>query len=194
MQQFISQLIAHFKGRNVKNCITSCSDSLTLLEDNKAEGKTIFSTITDELYIKQSCFSIHNPTNKAINLWAIDGCFTGKGKPLSNKYPKKCDAAFGYEGYIAFIEFKLDAESSANPKTIETNRTTALQQIGNTLLFLKESLQIEGSYFVIEGYTIVAFLCTPPDYPKFSATNTDEAAAFLEKYGVSLFDVNETAI
>lgn len=194
MQQFISQLTEHFKGRNIPNCVASCSDSRILLEDNGAIGKTIFSTITDELYIEQSCFSIDNPTNKEIILWAIDGCFVGKGKPLSKEYPQKCDAAFGYEGYIAFIEFKLNAKINAHPKTIEANRTKALQQIGDTLLFLKESLQIEGNYFVIEGYTIVAFLCMPPNYPKFSTTNSNEVVDFLEKYGVSLFDVNETII
>jgi hypothetical protein len=197
MQEFISNLkrILPDRKQSLQNCIAIENRSELFIEDSDTVGKSIF--VNDELteeYKLNSCFKLDNPNSVEILLWAIDGCFVGKGKKLSKTYPKKCDCVLGYKNFIGFIEFKLNADPLALPATIRKNREKAIEQIEHTIYFLKETLNLTDTFFEIDGYTIEAYLCTPPMYPNKNTSITDLALEFLETHGVPLFEKSEKEI
>lgn len=197
MQEFINRLknVLPDRKQALQKCIVMERNVALFIEDSKAEGKSIF--VSDELteeYQINRCFKLDNPKSNEILLWAIDGCFVGSGQKLSKTYPKKCDCIFGYKNFIAFVEFKLDANPLANPKTVKENRETAIKQIEDTIYFLKDALNITDTFFAIEGYTIEAYLCTPPTYPNKNTALTDLALEFLEKHHIDIFEKNDKKI
>jgi hypothetical protein len=194
MQEFIGNLkrILPDRRQSLQNCIAIENRSALFIEDSNTVGKSIF--VNDELteeYKLNNCFKLNNPNSKAILLWAIDGCFVAEGTKLSENYPKKCDCVFGYENFIGFIEFKLNADPLAHLKTIRKKREEAIEQIEHTIYFLKETLNLTDPFFEIDGYTIEAYLCTPPTYPNKNTSLTDLALQFLEKHHVDIFEKSE---
>lgn len=197
MQEFINNLknILSERKQSLNNCIVSDNRAELFIEDSDTAGKSIF--VTDEFteeYKLNRCFKLDNPNSKEILLWAIDGCFVGKGKKLSETYPKKCDCIFGYKNFIAFLEFKLDADPLAHSKTIKENREKAIEQIEHTIYFLKNALNITDTFFEIDGYTIEAYICTPPTYPNKNTALTDLALEFLEKHHIDIFEKSDKKI
>ncbi len=194
MKEFINILGRKFPSRVPSNCFSTNNDADILLEDKEIVGKTIFvrEAVSVE-YKEQNCFQVINPSQKEIGLWAIDGCFVGNGKALSATYLKKCDAAFGHEKCICFIEFKLNANPLANIKTIRENREKAYEQIESMICFLRDELG-QTDTLAFEGYTIEAYICTPPTYPHKNTAITDLAINFLETYQIELFEQNTKII
>lgn len=198
MQKFINQLDTIFKGKSraklPSHCLDNDNEELLFLEDNEKEKKTIFvkESVSEE-YAEQNCFTISNRDKKDVYLWAIDGCFVGLGKPLSENYPQKCDCAFGYENNICFVEFKLHALSIAHPKTIQANREKARDQLESTICFLRDAYG-QTDTLKIEGYEIEAYICTPTTYPNKNTAITNMSIEFLEKYKIGLFESNDKTI
>jgi hypothetical protein len=153
MQRVIAKLDVLLKGRQQRAsvCLSTNLDSPIYIEDSKSQGKSVFVIPPDELYSDQNCFKIINSAQQEILLWAVDGCFVGKGKPLSTAYPKKCDCVFGYENYLGFLELKLDSSEIPSPKAIEGNRQKAVEQLKDMICFLSKALSISG-HFKIQGY------------------------------------------
>jgi hypothetical protein len=195
MKKIIDRLDHLLKGRQTipSSCLTDNSDVDVYIEDSKVHKKCVFAIAPEPAYADQNCFKITNQNNKTVFLWAIDGCFVADGKPLSVSFPMKCDCMFGCENYLGFVEFKLDANPLANPKTIAENRETAVEQIEHTIGFLKDALNISG-LFKVQGYVIEAFICTPVHYPSKNTAIADLALAFLEDYGVPLFEANHKEV
>lgn len=193
MKKFIEDLKAKLPDRKIQfsNCISSQTSSVIYLEDDKNIGKTVFvAKDKTEEYYTEKCFKIENTNQNEIVLWSVDGCFVGVGKKLSETYPKKCDCIFGFENYIAFVEFKVNADSTAHPKTIKKNREVSIQQLEHTICFLTNVLSIK-KFSEFTGYIFEAFLCTPHTYPNKNTAISDLAIAFLEKYDIELFEKNE---
>lgn len=94
-----------------------------------------------------------------------------------------CDCVFFDDKYFCFVEFKLNADSTANSRAVRKNRKKAAKQLGNTISIFDEKL---GSNY--GGLTLEAYIATPPTYPRNDAAWKQLAVTFLEKYGVQLFE------
>jgi hypothetical protein len=193
MKDFITNLgsrLPQSQQAALIDSISANSNRVVYLEDNETSGKTVFinNGVTEE-HLANKCFKIDNLSSKEILLWAIDGGFIGAGRPLSEIYPKKCDCAFGFDNFIGFVEFKVNATSS-NERTILRNREKACEQIGQTIYFIRDALGLVD-FLKIEGYTFEAYICTPPTYPNKSTALDSLAIEFLETHKIGLFEVSE---
>jgi hypothetical protein len=189
MRKFMSKLDRVLKGRAIKpsQCLTSAIGEKLYIEDSKDLGKCVFTTPNDLAYIQRKCLTINLATESEVLLWSIDGCFSQKGKPLSADYSQKCDCAFGSDGLVCFVEFKLDANPNNPDEIIEKDRKSAVNQLTDTICFLCESLKLTDFRDLVD-YQIEALICTP--YPKKLTPNGDIPVKFLETYGVKLNETN----
>jgi hypothetical protein len=186
MNPHILTLNQAFRDRSVspEHCISENSSAYFLVEDNLAANFCVFvnpETVSAEA-IEQKYFSVKNPTEKNVQLWAIDGCFFGKGG-----HPR-CDCALFTETEFCFVEFKLNATSN-HPKSIEDNRLKAVEQLKSTIEFLEEALK-QAKLWPL-GVTFEAVICSPPYYPSMDTRFNDIAIEFLEETRVPLFESNE---
>lgn len=96
-----------------------------------------------------------------------------------------CDCVLFDENDFCFIEFKLNA-ISIEGRAIRKNRNKAINQLSNTIdLFDKK---LERNY---ESLNLEAYVCSPQSYHRDDASWKSISVAFLEKYGISLFETNE---
>jgi hypothetical protein len=96
-----------------------------------------------------------------------------------------CDCVIFDEYDCSFIEFKLNA-ISIEERAIRKNRKKAINQLSNTIELFDEKL---GRNY--EELHLEAFVCTPQNYPRDDAAWKSLAVAFLEKYGIDIFEWNE---
>jgi hypothetical protein len=193
MRNFITHLSNRLPERKqaLLNSISANTESVIYLEDDEVSGKTVFiNEGVSEEYLTNKCFKIDNVSSKEVVLWAIDGGFIRTGRPLSSIYPRKCDCAFGFENFIGFVEFKVNADPSAHWKTILANRESACEQIGQTIYYIRDALGLIN-FLKIEGYTFEAYICTPPTYPNKATAIDSLAIEFLETHKIGLFEVSE---
>jgi hypothetical protein len=193
MRNFITILGNRLPQRQqaLLNSISTNAEIAIYLEDNEASGKTVFiADSVSEEYLANKCFKIDNVASKEILLWAIDGGFVRTGRPLSVIYPRKCDCAFGFENFIGFVEFKVNADPLAHWKTVLANRESACEQIGQTIYFIRDALGLTD-FLKIEGYTFEAYICTPPTYPSKATAIDSLAIEFLETHRIGLFETSE---
>ena len=96
-----------------------------------------------------------------------------------------CDCVLFDENDFCFIEFKLNA-ISIEERAIRKNRSKAIYQLSKTIdLF---DTKLEKNY---QGLNLEAYVCSPQSYPRDDASWKSISVAFLEKYGISLFETNE---
>jgi hypothetical protein len=192
MKNFLHTLSRHLPDRRKAfiNSVSTNQGRLFYLDDSEIYAKTVFAddNVSEEYKINK-CYKIDNRALKEITLWSIDGSFVPTGRPLSMVYSKKCDCAFGFENFVGFVEFKVNADPSAHPLTIQKNRETACEQIRQTIFFIKDALGLVD--LKIEGYTFEAYICTPPTYPKKNTAIADLAIEFLETHKIGLFEASE---
>ncbi|MEA5514556.1 hypothetical protein [Nodularia sp. UHCC 0506] len=96
-----------------------------------------------------------------------------------------CDFIFFDENDFCFVEFKLNAISSAE-RAIRKRRKEAISQLKNTINLFDDKLA--KSY---AGLNLEAYVCTPEFYPRLDASWRELAQDFLEEYGVPLFETND---
>lgn len=96
-----------------------------------------------------------------------------------------CDFVCFDHSDFCFVEFKLNA-TSLSPRAIRKNRKKAIQQLANTLMFFDERLV--QNY---EDLTLEAYVCTPLVYPRQNAAWNALAIAFLEEYGIEIYEQSE---
>jgi len=185
MQNFINELKPKFKGRNFEPCLSKSNEANLYVEDNKVEEKSIFHLLPDD-DTQKKCFHIQNPNRQEVILWAVDGCFAGKSRPLSPTFFQKCDAIVGSNQLVCLIEFKMEANPFSNPLTIQKNREEATQQLVQTISFLCQTLEV--SYLTEKVDTIEAYICTPYQ-PKFTSQNAI-AISFFDQYKIPLYEQN----
>lgn len=190
MRNLLLNLDKALKGRSTKpsDCLSSSTKQVVFIDDSKAERKCVFVVQNEyEDIIDIPYFKINNASAKEIILWSIDGCFVKEGKALSSSYSQKCDCAFGCDEYFAFLEIKMEATSS-DPDMIQRNRTKAVEQIKDTIGFIKDSLNLPDIRDT--GHLFEAFVCTPFHYPKMNTAMTTLAIGFLETYGFQLHEAS----
>jgi hypothetical protein len=187
MNPHILTLNQAFRDRSVspEHCISENSSAYFLVEDDLAANICLFAnleTISVEA-IQQKYFSVKNPNQKNVQLWAIDGCFFPKSAARS-----RCDCALFTETEFCFVEFKLNATSS-HPISIEDNRLKAVGQLKSTIEFVFGALK-QANLWPLR-VTFVAFVCTPPHFPSKDTSFSDERIEFLEELGVRLSESSE---
>lgn len=104
---------------------------------------------------------------------------------LIRSQESRCDAILFDEFVFCFVEFKTEA-ISLEDRAIRKNRKGAIKQIAQTIIFFNEKL--ENDY---EGLEREAYICTPPTYPRNNADWFEKRVAFLEEFGIELFESNE---
>jgi hypothetical protein len=192
MKIFLDNLSSRLpeKSQAFARSVSLKSERFLYIEDNESSGKTVFVTQdVPEEYLKDKCFKIVNNASKDIVLWAIDGSFVPRRQPLSEKYPRKCDCAFGFDNFIGFVEFKLNAISISD-KAVLRNKEDACDQLGQTINFVRDTLGLTD-FLRIEGYIFEAYMCTPQIYPRQRAQDRTLAVSFALEHRIGLFEVSE---
>lgn len=98
---------------------------------------------------------------------------------------KRCDVLLFDEFCICFVEFKTEAISLAE-RAIRKNRKESIEQLAETIKLFNEKL--DNDYEDLERE---AYICTPPTYPRNNADWIQKSVAFLETYGIRLYESNE---
>ncbi len=141
------------------------------------ERKSGTSVIVEQVDENAVFFSIINPNQSEVNFIPIDG------KEGMLRYDDSyCDAIIFEDNFFTFLEFKLNATSSAI-RAVRRNRKKAAQQLINTIQFFDEKL---GRNY--QDLTLEAIIATPDIYPKADATWVSIATGFLEEYGIPLYE------
>lgn len=96
-----------------------------------------------------------------------------------------CDFVFFDENDFCFVEFKLNAISSAE-RAIRKRRTEAISQLKNTINLFDDKLAKNYA-----GLNLEAYVCTPEFYPRLDASWRELAQDFLEEFGIPLFERND---
>lgn len=104
---------------------------------------------------------------------------------LIKSQESRCDAIIFDEFVLCFIEFKTEA-TSLEDRAIRKNRKGAIKQIAQTIILFNEKL---GNDY--EGLAREAYICTPTTYPRNNADWLEKRVAFLEEFGIELFESNE---
>lgn len=96
-----------------------------------------------------------------------------------------CDFVIFDENDFCFVEFKLNA-TSLQLRAIRKNRTKAVKQLSNTISKFDDALS--KNY---EGLNLEAYICTPETYPREDSSWQSISVAFLETFGIGLFEKTE---
>jgi hypothetical protein len=115
--------------------------------------------------------------SKLIGFIPIDG-----KKGLLGFGDSYCDFLFFDENDFCFVEFKLNSLST-EPRAVRKNRKKAVNQLSNTIDFFDNQL---NKYY--EDLNLEAYVCTPETYPRNDTAWTAIEVAFLERYGIPLFE------
>jgi hypothetical protein len=130
---------------------------------------------TFEGFDENKIFVVKN--SKKIGFIPIDG-----KKGLLGYGDSYCDFLFFDENDFCFIEFKLNSIST-EPRAVRKNRKKAVNQLSNTIDFFDNQL-----YKHYDGLNLEAYICTPETYPRNDTAWMAIEVAFLEKYGIPLFE------
>ena len=172
--QMIAQLHLLFPRRAVKECLTFSNREKFHIVENELTQKCV---IKDE---STNSFRIINPTQKNIHLLVIDNCFF-----TSQDTQKRCDCIVFDDRYFCFIELKLDLSKT---KQISERRKEARDQLGATIEFFRSTVNSKFLDLKPEAYIVLPIREV---HPKHSASRSEVAVAFLEKYGVPLLEKAE---
>jgi len=155
---------------------TSSAKSFFIIEEQKS-GTSVIVEQVDE---NDVFFSVINPNKEVINFIPIDG------KNGILRYDGSyCDAVIFENRFFTFLEFKLNATSSAE-LSIRKNRLKAVRQLVNTIEFFDEKLARNYQKLALE-----AIIATPDTYPRKDTAWDSLAIEFLEDYGVPLYEDNK---
>jgi len=159
---------------NVEDCHEiSSAERFFILEEAKS-GTSIIIKEVDE---NDVFFSIINPNEEVINFIPIDG------KNGILRYDDSyCDAVIFENRFFTFLEFKLNA-TSLGELSIQKNRMKAVRQLINTIQFFDEKLARNYQKLALE-----AIIATPDIYPRKDTGWDSIAIAFLEEYGIPLYE------
>lgn len=119
----------------------------------------------------------HAPTEKV--LLPYDGHFT------STHSHAKCDAILFTPETFCYIESKLNADSAANPKTIEDNRTKGIKQLEQTICIIRQRFDAAALPPNPRPDTR-AYLATPSGYPASTAQIQNAQVRFIDRYNILL--------
>ncbi len=177
VNNMLRQIKTIFKGRNVKPCLQPTELDFFYINDSEIRGKCILlETVEDETNL----FKVINPSQKTIVLFAVDGCFIGKGKP-----PKHCDCIFFDDRAFCFAEMKFNSTTTSDLR-MQDNRTEAISQLQSTINIFRTAF--DNNFL---GFELEAYVCTPDYYPKEDSSIKSQRIDFLENFGVKLFEKNE---
>ncbi len=142
------------------------------------ERKSGTSVIVEQVDENAVFFSVINPNQETIHFIPIDG------KNGALKYDGSyCDVVIFEDHFFSFLEFKLNATSSAE-LSIRKNRLKAVRQLVNTIEFFDEKLS--KNY---QGLKLEAIIATPDDiYPRKDTAWDSLAVEFLEEYRIPLYE------
>lgn len=171
-----------FPERPTTTCLSSPEyrEKFVVLEMELADGKRR-AAIREWVDGGKSTFLVFNPTQKAIYLLALDSCF------FTDTEPKRCDCMLFDDQVICFVELKLDVTSRRQG----SNRLSdARKQLGETIVFFRNKLSpLTKPFFSFE---LEAYIVMRTNiYPRHRAGKETRRVAFLDQYGVKLFEENE---
>lgn len=172
----ISHLVRAFPDRSVKTCLTNSNSTKFCIVEPELDKKCVIKN-SDE-----PGFVVKNPNQKTIHLLVVDHCL------FNDQDPKRCDCIVFDDIYFCFVELKLNVSKR---KQTSVKLREAREQLGETIKFFKskssKKLSEELSKMILEAYIAMKSHV----YPRQRAERQDIFDAFLEEYGVPLFEKAE---
>lgn len=174
MNGFINLVQQSFQEREIDNCVNQSNLKIDFIQDDAGTQAYFTHGIGNG-------FKIINPNQKDISLFSLDGCF------FTDSDGKRCDGIVFDKNELCLFELKFNVTSRRGIKKRE-RYNDAIEQLGATITFFNNVNQNILKSFSKSS----AYICMPTQsYPRNPATKTHKKVAFLEKYGVKLFDKNE---
>lgn len=152
---------------------TSSAEHFFIVE----EAKSGTSIIVEQVDENDVSFPVINPNKEVINFIPIDG-----KNGILRYEGSYCDAVIFENTLFTFLEFKLNATSSAE-LSIQKNRMKAVRQLINTIEFFNEKLA--KNY---QGLKLEAIVVTPVTYPRANTAWGSIEIAFSDKYDIPLYE------
>ena len=141
-------------------------------------GRSDLFPITETVSDQLQGFLISNPQGKEIHLLAVDHCLFGPADP------SRCDCIVFDDKFFCFVELKV----GVGLRKSAANLNEARDQLGATIRYFRGNAHSIDTYgFVLEAYVVMR----SDVYPKHSNRWLQVSVAFLEKYGVRVFERNE---
>ena len=176
--QFKQALPELFPGRKWQTCLSppqQCEEFAIVEALVNGERRA---AIAPEIAPGNPTFTVLNPENKTIYLFALDNCF------FTAADPKRCDCLVYDDDCFCFVELKLGVTSRRQRSERLRN---ARNQLGATITFFRE--QVAGEMPGLRGAKLEAYIAMRETlYPRFSASRQQTLVAFQERYGVPLYE------